>query len=128
MLRAAAWTTPAIVVATASPASANASGTMAAVSASGTVGSLNLSVIFTVTFAGTSPGTHPVTFTRVTIPSTITLSLVVSRTIPAGGGSVSFAVAALGLNHVGKVATLSYTVTGHGPGTIPAAIGAAQAA
>jgi hypothetical protein len=82
---------------------------MVAVSAGGTVGTLNLSVIFSVTFAGTSSGTHSVTFTRVSIPGTITItiSLMIPRTIPAGGGSVQFGVGALGPSQVGKVATLS---------------------
>ena len=63
ILKAAAWTVPTIVVATASPAAAAASGTMAATSASGSAGGLaNLTVTFTVTFAGTSPGSHTVTF------------------------------------------------------------------
>ncbi len=123
ILKAAAWTVPTIVVATASPAAANASGTMAAVSASGTVVGL-ANVRFTVTFAGSSPGPHTVTFSSVHIPSSITVNINATRSIPPGGGSVQFVVVALALNlnlH-GKTAMITYSVQGHGSGTISAAI------
>ena len=63
VVKAAAWTAPAVVIATASPAAANASGTMSITSITGVrsgiggVGPVN----FTATFTGTSNGTHTAT-------------------------------------------------------------------
>jgi hypothetical protein len=70
LVKAAAWTVPAIVVATASPASAAVSGTIVISNAHG-AGSINLlgltSTNFTVTFGGTSNTVHPVTLTVSTV-------------------------------------------------------------
>ena len=122
ILKAAAWTVPTIVVATASPAAATASGTMVATSASGTAGGLaNLTVTFTVNFAGTSPGSHTVTFGAVSIPGGATVNINSTRSIPVGGGSVQFSVTFVG-DPRGKTATISYSIPFHGSGTIPAPI------
>ena len=128
ILKAAAWTVPTIVVATASPAAAAASGTMAATSASGSAGGLaNLTVTFTVNFAGTSPGSHTVTFGTVSIPGGVTLNANTSKAIPVGGGSVQFSVTFVG-DPRGKTATISYSIPGHGSGTIGAPIAGSAAA
>ena len=122
ILKAAAWTVPTIVIATASPAAATASGTMTAVSASGTTGGLfNLQVTFTVTFAGSSPGPHSVTFTQVSIPGAAAIHISTTRSIPSGGGSVQFTVTVVG-DPRGKTATITYSIQGHGSGTIAAPI------
>ena len=124
ILKAAAWTVPTIVVATASPAAATMSGTKFAVSASGTVTRLGLGVKFTVTFGGTSPGPHTVTFTQVTIPgSTLTISLNTSKNIPPGNPTVEFTVTSVNLGGLsGETAILSYSIPDHGSGTISAPI------
>jgi hypothetical protein len=129
ILKAAAWTVPTIVVATASPAAATASGTKFAVSASGKVTAVGLGVRFTVTFGGTSPGPHDVTFTQVTIPgSTLTISINTSRNIPPGNPTVQFTVLSVNLAGLsGQTAILSYSIPDHGSGTIPALISANSA-
>ena len=128
ILKAAAWTVPTIVVATASPAAATASGTMVATSASGTAGGLaNLTVTFTVNFAGTSPGSHTVTFGAVSIPGGATVNINTAKSIPVGGGSVQFSVTFVG-DPRGKTATISYSIPFHGSGTVPAPIGGSAAA
>jgi hypothetical protein len=107
------------------------SGTKFAVSASGTVTTLGLGVRFTVTFGGTSPGPHTVTFTQVSIPnSTLTISINPSRTIlaPPGNQTVQFTVLSLNLAGLsGETAMLSYTIPDHGSGTVPAPIGGQNA-
>jgi hypothetical protein len=123
ILKAAAWTVPTVLVATASPAAATASGTMAAVSASADQNGASRNVKFTVTFAGTSPGNHIVTFTHLSSPGIVWLALNIIKTIPSGGGTVEFqGTAALGSNPAGRTVTISYLVAGHGTGTIAASI------
>src|SRR6185312_2714679 len=71
VVKAAAWTAPVIVIATASPAAANASGTMAVTSITGvrSGGAGAGPITFTATFTGTSHGTHTATidFPQVTL-------------------------------------------------------------
>ena len=115
IIKAAAWTVPTIVVATASPAAATASGTMAATSASaGPVGN-NRDVDFTVTFAGTSPGAHTVTFTSLTSPGVLWTALNgVVKSIPAGGGALLSGPSPGREQSGGATVTINYTVASHG--------------
>jgi hypothetical protein len=124
LLRTAAWTAPAIVVATAAPAAANASGTFTAVSATASISGLfgqSKNVTFTVVFGGTSPGPHPVTFTSVTGDAGPYSGLPENRTYPDGGGSRLFGAKATS-DPRGTSAVISYTVQGHGSGTIAVTI------
>lgn len=63
VVKAAAWTAPAIVIATASPAAATVSGTMAITAVTGVrSGALGAGIVsFQATFTGTSPGAHTAT-------------------------------------------------------------------
>ena len=121
ILKAAAWTVPTVVIATASPASANASGTMAATSASADQLANSRRVRFTVTFGGTSPGAHTVTFNSVTGDAGPWTGLPETRTIPDGGGSRFFQARASS-DPAGANVVISYTVQGHGSGTIAASV------
>lgn len=131
IVKGAAWTVPAVIIATASPAAASVSGTMAATTASGTrpnpgTGSAGRVVNFTVNFAGTATSTHTVTFTSVTSAGrTWTITSGSPGIIPSGGGPVTFTATSssnLAAPPPTISVTIAYTVTGHTSSTVPAGI------
>ncbi len=132
VMRAAAWTAPAIMIATASPASAAASGTMAAVSVVGDEAGNSGDVTFTAVFAGTSTGPHTAT---VTFPDDSLVAGLLHGwrpktqvvSIPDGGGPVEFDSSfkiVLGLlpSAAPSSTVINFNVDGHTSNNLAAAI------